>query len=134
MCLKFNTIYRIKQYYRNKKQTFSWEQKEIIDMFMIFENIYNTGFPVLKSCRNNKKCENLEYYFITYIFPNVKLKSGFRISCSVRRKLFEESTTTALTPDLLGISTFLGFLKSGGNLNGVTAMWRPIYLYLNIYR
>ena len=45
-----------------------------------------------------------------------------RISCSVRRKLFEESTTTALTPNLLGISTFLGFPKSGGNLNGVTAM------------
>ena len=42
------------------------------------------------------------------------LKSGFRISCSVRRKLFEESATTALTPNLLGISTFLGFLKSGG--------------------
>ena len=30
------------------------------------------------------------------------------------KKLFEESTTTALTPNLLGISTFLGFLKSGG--------------------
>ena len=42
------------------------------------------------------------------------LKSGFRKSCSVRRKLFEESTTTALAPNLLGISTFLGFLKSGG--------------------
>ena len=50
------------------------------------------------------------------------LKSGFRISCSVRKKLFEKSTTTALTPNLLGISTFLGFLKSGGNLNGVTAI------------
>ena len=47
-------------------------------------------------------------------FPNIKLKSGFRISCSVRRKLFEESTITALTPNLLGISIFLGFLKSGG--------------------
>ena len=45
-----------------------------------------------------------------------------RISCSVRRKLFEGATTTALTPDLLGISTFFGFLKSGGNLNGVTAL------------
>ena len=65
----------------------------------------------------------LLYYFITCIFPNIKLKSGFRISCSVRRKLFEESTTTALTPNLLGILTFLGFLKSvGGDLNGVTAM------------
>ena len=85
-------------------------------------------------CRNNKKRENLEYYFISFIFPNFKLKSAIRISCSVRRKLFEESTTTALTPNLLGISTFLGFLKSGGNLNGVTAMWRPIYLYLNFYR
>ena len=53
---------------------------------------------------------------------NIKLKSGFRISCSVRRKLFEESTTTALTPNLLGISTFVGFLKSGGNSNSVTAM------------
>ena len=75
-----------------------------------------------KSCRNNKKRENLEYYLISCIFLNVKLKSGFRISCSVRRKLFEDSTTTALTSNLLGISTFLGFLKSGGNLNGVTAM------------
>ena len=28
--------------------------------------------------------------------------------------MFEDSTTTALTPNLLGISTFLGFLKSGG--------------------
>ena len=45
-----------------------------------------------------------------------------RISCSVRRKLFEGATTTALTPDLLGISTFFGFLKGGGNLNGVTAL------------
>ena len=36
--------------------------------------------------------------------------------------LFEESTTSALTPNILGISTFLGILKSGGNLNGVTAM------------
>ena len=52
MCLKLNTIYRIKQYYRNKKQTFSWEQKEIIDMFMIFENIYNTGFPVQVFCKS----------------------------------------------------------------------------------
>ena len=75
-----------------------------------------------KSCRNNKKRENREYYFITCIFPTIKLKFGFRISCSVRRKLFEESTTTALTPNILGISTFLGFLKSGGNSNGVTAM------------
>ena len=75
-----------------------------------------------KSCRSNKKRENLEYYFITCIFPNIKLKSGFRISCSVRRKLFEESTTTTLTPNLLGISTFVGFQKSGRNLNGVTAM------------
>ena len=68
----------------------------------------------IKSCRNNKKRENLEYYFMTCIFPKIKLKSGFRISCSVSRKLFEKSTTTALTPNLLGISTFLGFLKSGG--------------------
>ena len=28
--------------------------------------------------------------------------------------MFEGSTTTALTPNLLGILTFLGFLKSGG--------------------
>ena len=42
---------------------------------------------LLLSCCNNKKRENLEYYFITCIFPNVKLKSGFRISCSVKRKL-----------------------------------------------
>ena len=28
--------------------------------------------------------------------------------------MFEGSTTTALTPNLWGISTFLGFLKSGG--------------------
>ena len=54
--------------------------------------------------------------------------------CSVRKKLFDHSTTTALTPDLLGISAFFGLLKSGGNLNGVTAMLRPIYLYLNFYR
>ena len=74
------------------------------------------------SYRNNKKRENLEHFFITCIFPNIKLKSGFRISCSVRRKLFDESTANALTPNLLGISAFLGFLKSGGNLNGVTAM------------
>ena len=87
----------------------------------------------LKSCRNNKKRENPEYYFITCIFLNINFKSGFRISCSVRRKLFEEFTSTALTPNLLGISTFLGFLKSGRNLNDVTAMWRPIYLYLNFY-
>ena len=50
--------------------------------------------------------------------PKVKLKSGFRISYSVRKKLVEESTIIALTPNLLAISTFLGFL----NLNGVTAM------------
>ena len=57
-------------------------------------------------------------------FPNVRLKSGFSISCSVRRKLCEESTTTALTPYLLGNSTFLGFPESGGgeDLKGVTAM------------
>ena len=73
---------------------------------------------ILKSCRNNKKRENLEYYFITCNFPKLKLKSGFRISCSVRRKLFEESTTTALTPSLLGILTFLCFLKSGGGGGG----------------
>ena len=72
-----------------------------------------------KSCRNNKKRENLEYYFITCIFPNVRLKTGFRKSCSVRRKLFEESSTTALTPNLLGISTILGFLKSGGGIQTV---------------
>ena len=72
------------------------------------------GGGVVKSCRNNKKRENLEYYFITCIFPNVKLKPGFRISCSVRRKSIEESTSTALTPNLLGISTLLGFLISGG--------------------
>ena len=40
--------------------------------------------------------------------------------------MFEGSTTTALTPNLWGISTFLGFLKSGGggggDLNSVTAM------------
>ena len=36
-----------------------------------------------------------------------------RISCSVRKKLFEGATTTALTPDLLGISTFLAFWKAG---------------------
>ena len=58
---------------------------------------------------------------LVVFFPNVKLKSGFRISCSVRKKLLEESTTTALTPNLLRISTFLGFLKSGGG-GGVTAM------------
>ena len=88
----------------------------------VFYHIIIVLFVCLLSCRNNKKRENLEYYFITCIFPNIKLKSGFRISCNVRRKLFEESTATALTPYLLGISTFLGFLKSGGNLNGVTAM------------
>ena len=88
----------------------------------------------LKSYHNNKKRENLEYYFITCMFPKIKLKSGFRISCSVTRKLFEDSSTTALTHNLLEISTFLGFLKSGGNLNDVTAMWRHIYLYLNFYR
>ena len=60
--------------------------------------------------------------FYNMHFPNIKLTAGFRISCSVRRKLFEESTITALTPNPLGISTFLGFLKSGGNSNGVTAM------------
>ena len=103
--------------------------------------MFEICFPVVhyyeykKSCRNNKKRENLEYYFISCIFPKVKLNSEFIISCSVRRKLFEESTTTALTPYLLGISTFLGFQKSGGgNLNGVTAMLPPIYLYLNFYR
>ena len=69
---------------------------------------------LLNSCRNNKKREILEYYFITCIFLDIKLKSGLRISCSVSRKLFEDSTITALTPNLLGISTFLGFLKSGG--------------------
>ena len=79
-------------------------------------------FIIKKSCRNNKKRENQEYHFITCMFRNIKLKSGFRISCSVRRKLLEESTTTALTPNLLGILTFLGFLKSGRNSNGVTAM------------
>ena len=42
----------------------------------------------LYSCLNNKKREYLEYYFITCIFQNIKLKLGFRISCSVRRKLF----------------------------------------------
>ena len=63
----------------------------------------------------DKKRENLEYYFITCICPKIKLKSGFRISCSVRRKLFEEATTTALIPNhLLGILIFLGFLKGGG--------------------
>ena len=73
---------------------------------------YNLSTIVL---RNNKKCENLEYYFITCMFPKINLKSGFRISCSVRRKLFEEATSTALSPNLLGILTFLGFLESGGN-------------------
>ena len=67
--------------------------------------------------RNVKICN-----IINCIFSNIKLKSGFRISCSVRRKLFEEPATTALTPNLLGISTFLGFLKSGGSLNSGTAM------------
>ena len=55
-------------------------------------------------------------------FHKIKVKSGFRTSCSVRRNLFEESTTTALTPNLLGILTILGFLKRGWNLNGITAM------------
>ena len=73
----------------------------------------------LLSYRNNKKRENLEYFFITCIFPKIKLKSGFRISCSVIRKLFEESTTNALTPNLLEISAFLGFLKSGGGGGGI---------------
>ena len=68
----------------------------------------------LYSWRNNKKRENLQYYLITCIFSKIKLKSGFRISCSVRRKLFEESTTTALISNLLGNSAFLGFLESGG--------------------
>ena len=36
-----------------------------------------------KSCRNNKKCENLEYYFIASIFSNIKLQSVFRLSCTV---------------------------------------------------
>ena len=76
--------------------------------------------PNYKSCRNNKKRENLEFYFITRIFQIIKFKSGFRISYSVRRKLFEEATTTGLTHNLLGIPTFLGFLKRG-DLNGVTA-------------
>ena len=71
-------------------------------------------YIIKKSSRSNKNCKNLEYYFITCFFSNVKPKSGFRISCSVRRKMFEESTTTALTPNLLEISTFLGFLKSRG--------------------
>ena len=57
-----------------------------------------------------KKRVNMEYYFITCVFPKIKLKS------------FEESTTTALIPNLFGISTFLGFQKSGGNLNSVTAL------------
>ena len=35
--------------------------------------------------------------------PKIKLKSGFRISCSVRKKLVEESTIIALTPNLLAI-------------------------------
>ena len=35
-------------------------------------------FVPLTSCRNNEKHENLEYYFITCIFPKIKLKSGFR--------------------------------------------------------
>ena len=43
-----------------------------------------------------------------------KYESWFKISYSVIRKLFEQSTTTALTSDLLGVWAFLGFLKSGG--------------------
>ena len=81
---------------------------------------------------HDKKRENLEYYFITCIFPNIKLKSWFRISCIVRRKLFEKSTTTALTPNLLGISPFLGVLKSERNLNGVTAMCVLKFLQVSV--
>ena len=62
----------------------------------------------------NSKIWNI---FFTCIFPKMKLKSEFRISCSVRRKLFEDPNTIALTPNHLGISIFLDFLKSGGNLN-----------------
>ena len=56
------------------------------------------------------KREILEHYFITFI----KLKSGFKISYTVTRKVIDESTTTALAPDLLGILTFLCFLERVG--------------------
>ena len=36
--------------------------------------------------------------------------------------MFKESTTTALTPNLLEISTFLDFLKSGGGGGGGEAL------------
>ena len=57
------------------------------------------------------------------------------MSCSARRKLFEESSTTALTPNLLGISTFLGFLKSGGELkrcNGHVTAYISVLKFLQV--
>ena len=36
--------------------------------------------------------------------------------------MFEESTAMALTPNLLGNSTILGFLKSGGNLAYISVL------------
>ena len=61
-----------------------------------------------------RKAKIWDIFLLLVFFRNIKHISGFRKSCSVRKKLFEDSTYTALTPNLLGISTFLGFLKSGG--------------------
>ena len=114
---------------------------DVLVNYLINEHVIEQQVPIRLQTKTNyspaaiiRNAKIWNIILLLAFFPNVRLKSEFRKSCSVRRKLFEESTTTALTPNLLGISTFLGFLKSGGNSNGVTAMWRPIYLYLIFYR
>ena len=84
--------------------------KTLLILLLIFKYYISNYSPA--AIIRNAKIWNI--ILLVAFFPNVKLKNGLRISCSVRGKLFEVFTTTALTPNLLGISAFLGFVKRGG--------------------
>ena len=96
------------------------------------ENLKKEGKMRIIVLPQKKKRENLEYYFITCIFPNVMLKSGFRKSCSVRRKLFEESSTTALTPNshMTAYISVLKFLQV--SVKSITHFKIAIALYMPV--
>ena len=95
----------------NKQKTADRKYAELPNMLLSTVVVNYSPAAIIR----NTKIGNL--ILLHAFFRTISL--NLDLEYPVRRKLFEESTTTALTPNILGISTILGFLKSGGGVQMV---------------